>query len=165
MNTAFITGHRLINYQIVSQGIHQLTDLAIKRGITVFLTGMALGTDQMAAIIWTERHLTWKAILPCSEQSNLWNYQQQIVYRKLLVHAHEVNILYPHYQRGVMQSRDQYLVNNSQLCLAVWDGRTEGGTYLTIQMARKAKLPLIIFNPKTKDINVEEPEQQLNLFD
>jgi hypothetical protein len=63
-----------------------------------------------------------------------------------------------------MQARDQYLVNNSSLGLAVWDGRKTGGTYLTITMARKAKLPLIIFNPKTLEINVEEPLKQLELF-
>jgi hypothetical protein len=64
-----------------------------------------------------------------------------------------------------MQARDQYLVNNSSLGLAVWDGRTTGGTYLTISMARKAKLPVIIFNPKTELIEIEEPLKQLNLFD
>lgn len=71
MKAAFITGHRRINYQVVRRGINQLTDLAIQRGFTTFLTGMALGTDQLAAEIWTERYLTWKAILPCEDQSNL----------------------------------------------------------------------------------------------
>jgi len=32
-------------------------------------------------------------------------------------------------------------------------------------MARKAKLPIIIFNPNTLEINVEEPLKQLSLFD
>ena len=163
--TAFITGHRLIDYQIVHQGINQLTNLALNRGITTFLTGMALGTDTLAAQIWTERQLTWKAILPCSDQSNLWTYKQQFIYRQLLTKATEVKVLYPQYEQGVMQARDAWLVNNSQLCLAVWDGRTIGGTHLTIQMARKAKLPLIIFNPKTELIEIEEPLKQLSLFD
>ena len=164
MNTAFITGHRHINYRIVSEGIHQLTDRAIERGFTTFLSGMAIGTDLLAAQIWSERYLTWKAILPCSDQSRLWTYKQQILYRKLLTKATEIKILYPQYKQGVMQGRDQYLVKNSQLCLAVWDGRETGGAFLTIEMARKAKLPLIIFNPKTLEISCEEPPKQLNLF-
>ena len=164
MNTAFITGHRLIDYQIIHQGINQLTNLANNRRITTFLTGMAVGTDLMAAQIWTERQLTWKAILPCSDQSNLWTYKQQIFYRQLLTKATEVKVLYPQYSQGVMQARDAWLVKNSQLCLAVWDERETGGTFLTIKMARKAKLPLIIFNPKTLEINVEEPLKQLELF-
>ena len=164
MNTAFITGHRLIDYQIIHQGINQLTNLAINRRITTFLTGMAVGTDLMAAQIWTERQLTWKAILPCSDQSNLWTYKQQIFYRQLLTKATEVKVLYPQYSQGVMQARDAWLVKNSQHCLAVWDERETGGTFLTIKMARKAKLPLIIFNPKTLEINVEEPLKQLELF-
>lgn len=165
MNTAFITGHRTVDHPIVRQGINQLTNLALQRGITTFLTGMALGTDTLAAIIWTERYLAWKAILPCSDQSKLWTYQQQVLYRKLLTQATEVKVLYPKYEQGVMQGRDAWLVKNSQLCLAVWDGRTEGGTYLTIGMARKAKLPLMILNPKTLEISYEEPDaKQLNLF-
>ncbi len=164
MNTAFITGHRTVDYPIVRQGINQLTNLAIERGITNFLTGMALGTDTLAAIIWTERYLTWKAILPCSDQSRLWTYKQQFLYRQLLGQATEIKILYPQYEQGVMQGRDNWLVKNSQLCLAVWDGRETGGTYLTVQMARKAKLPLIIFNPKSLEISYEEPPKQLNLF-
>ena len=173
--TAFITGHRVFdfpfNYPLVRRGINQLTDLAIERGFNCFLTGMALGTDTLAALIWAERHLTWKAILPCPDQSNLWTRKQQFNYRLLfdyqllLTKATEVKVLYPEYQPGVMQARDQYLVNNSSLGLAVWDGRTTGGTFLTISMARKAKLPLIIFNPNTFEISYEEPLKQLNLFD
>lgn len=168
MNTAFITGHRTFDYPFdypsLRQGINQLTNLALNRGIKTFLTGMALGTDTLAALIWAERYLTWKAILPCSDQDSKWTYKQQQDYRQLLAKATEVKVLYPQYQQGVMQGRDAWLVKNSQLCLAVWDGRTEGGTYLTIEMARKAQLPIISFNPKTLDINVEEPPKQLELF-
>ncbi|VXD10664.1 conserved hypothetical protein [Planktothrix paucivesiculata PCC 9631] len=169
MNTAFITGHRLFNYPFyypnLHQGVNQLTDLAINRGITTFLTGMALGTDAIAAIIWAERNLTWKAILPCPDQDSKWSLRQREDYHQILSKASEVKVLYPQYQPGVMQARDQYLVNNSSLGLAVWDGRTTGGTFLTISMARKTKLPLIIFNPNTFEISYEEPLKQLNLFD
>ncbi|MFM6453181.1 MAG: SLOG family protein [Planktothrix sp.] len=168
MNTAFITGHRTFDYPFdypsLRQGINQLTNLALNRGIKTFLTGMALGTDTLAALIWAERYLTWKAILPCSDQDSKWTYKQQQDYRQLLAKATEIKVLYPKYCQGVMQGRNQYLVDNSQLCLAVWDGKQSGGTYLTIQMARKAKLPLIIFNPKTCEIIIEEPPKQLKLF-
>jgi uncharacterized phage-like protein YoqJ len=164
MNTAFITGHRCLIQPKAELGINQLTDLAIERGFNCFLSGMAIGTDNKAAQIWSQRGLNWKAIFPCPEQRyghSLYRKQRE----KLLATATEVKILYPEYSDGVMQARDQYLVNNSSLGLAVWDGRTTGGTYLTISMARKAKLPVIIFNPKTELIEIEEPLKQLNLFD
>ncbi|MGL4498650.1 MAG: SLOG family protein, partial [Planktothrix sp.] len=113
--------------------------------------------------IWAERGLSWKAIYPCPERD--YGPTFYCKREKLLATATEVKTLYPEYSDGVMQARDQYLVNNSQLCLAVWDGRTTGGTYLTITMAQKAKLPLIIFNPNTFEISYEEPLKQLNLFD
>ncbi|WP_083624830.1 phospholipase D-like domain-containing protein, partial [Planktothrix paucivesiculata] len=165
MNTAFITGHRCIIRPKAELGVNQLTDIAIERGFTTFLSGMAVGVDQAAAQIWSERGLSWKAIYPCPEREYT-SYLGHSGYRQykeeLLATAIEVKILYPEYQPGVMQARDQYLVNNSQLGLAVWDGRTTGGTFLTISMARKAKLPLIIFNPNTFEISYEEPLKQLN---
>ncbi|WP_413168052.1 SLOG family protein [Capilliphycus salinus ALCB114379] len=147
MKVAFITGHRIINYPVVRQGIEQLTNLAIERETTTFLSGMAIGTDQLAAEVWSSRYLPWKAILPCQDQSALWTTNQQLHYRKLLTKASEIQILYPKYQRGVMQARNQFLVKNSQLGLAVWDGTETGGAFLTIQMARNVSKPLIIFNP------------------
>ena len=164
MNTAFITGHRCLIQPKAELGINQLTDLAIERGFNCFLSGMAIGTDNKAAQIWSQRGLNWKAIFPCPEQRyghSLYRKQRE----KLLATATEVKILYPEYSDGVMQARDQYLVNNSSLCLAVWDWRKNGGTYLTITMARKAKLPVIIFNPKTLEISHEEPLKQLSLFE
>ncbi|ERT04297.1 hypothetical protein M595_5767 [Lyngbya aestuarii BL J] len=161
MKTAFITGHRRINSPLVHQGLEQLTNFAIERGCTTFLTGMALGTDQLAAEVWVARQLTWKAIIPCQDQSALWPRANQLHYLILLTKAEEVKVLYPQYKRGVMQARNQFLVKNSQLGLAVWDGSTTGGTFLTVQMARKAKLPLIIFNPLTQQISFEPKHYQL----
>jgi len=164
--TAFITGHRCIIRAKSEPGINLLTDLAIQRGFNCFLSGMAVGTDEAAARIWSKRGLLWKAIYPCPEHDSIRGHSGYREYKEnLLSTAIEVKVLYPEYSNGVHQARDQYLVNNSQLCLAVWDWRKNGGTYLTISMARKAKLPIIIFNPKTLEIKFEEPLKQLSLFD
>lgn len=166
MKTAFITGHRRINYPVVRQGIEQLTNLAIERGITTFLTGMALGTDQLAAEVWSSRYLVWKAILPCQNQSALWPRANQLHYRRLLTKASEITVLYPKYERGVMQARNQFMVKNSQLGLAVWNNGCQqgsGGAFLTIQIARKASKPLIIFNPLTQEFSFEPKHHQLKL--
>ena len=166
VKTAFITGHRCIIRAKSEPAINQLTDIAIQRGFTTFLSGMAVGVDQSAARIWSQRGLSWKAIYPCPEHDSVRGHSGYREYKeKLLSTAIEVKVLYPEYSNGVHQARDQYLVNNSSLCLAVWDWRKNGGTYLTITMARKAKLPIIIFNPNTLEINVEEPIKQLSLFD
>ncbi|EAW35121.1 SLOG family protein [Lyngbya sp. PCC 8106] len=164
MNTAFITGHRVIHLRHTQQGIRQLTHLAIERGIITFLSGMALGTDQLAASIWSEMNLDWQAIIPCKNQSVLWTIDQQVHYRKLLVNANEIKVLYPKYKPGVMQARNQFMVKHSSLGLAIWDGysTTGSGTFLTVQMARKAKLPIIIFNPQTQEITFEPQHQQLS---
>jgi hypothetical protein len=43
---AFFTGHR--NIDDIKDPINQLIDIALKRGVTEFFNGMALGTDQLA---------------------------------------------------------------------------------------------------------------------
>ena len=163
MKTAFITGHRKINFPVVHQGIEQLTNLAIEKGCSCLLSGMAIGTDQVAAEVWITRQLTWKAILPCQDQSALWPIANQLHYRKLLTKASEIKVLYPKFERGVMQARNQYLVRHSNLGLAVWDGSETGGAFLTVQMARKANVPLIIFNPHTRQLTFEPLDKQLEL--
>lgn len=165
----FITGHRQIKIPVVIPAIEQMTKMAIEMGANKFLCGMALGTDQLAGQIWSDRNLYWEAILPCpsNEQSALWNKRQQVFYHNLLAKATKFKVLYPKYSPGVMQGRNQWLVNHSDLCLAVWDGRKEGGTYLTVQLAIKANLSMIVFSPETGTINFIEKRKefkQLNLF-
>lgn len=58
--------------------------------------------------------------------------------------ADKVVTLCPHYTDFCMAKRNEYMVENSDFVLAVWGGQTYGGTYGTIQKARKADKPLKI---------------------
>lgn len=62
-----------------------------------------------------------------------------------------------------MQSRNNYMVRNSDICLAIWDGSSKGGTALTVQMAIKNYKPVYQFNPKTNQFNLIQ-YSQLSLF-
>jgi uncharacterized phage-like protein YoqJ len=161
MTIAFFTGHRDI--KDIKDRINQLIDIALERGVTEFLDGMALGIDQEAAEILIERQLNWTAVIPCQNQDRLWSPQQKLRYKELLKSASNTIILYPEYTPGVMQARDHWMVKHSDICLAVYDNRLTGGTALSVNMAIAQHLPVIQFNPKTLETRVIEP-QQLSLF-
>ncbi len=158
---AFFTGHR--NIKDIKDGINQLIDMALERGIREFMNGMALGTDQEAAEVLIERELNWTAVIPCENQDRLWSLQQKLKYKQLLKSASNKIVLYPEYAPGVMQARDIWMVKHSDICLAVYDGRLTGGAALTVNLAIAQYLPIIQFNPRTLEIAVIEP-QQLSLF-
>ncbi|MFP4336397.1 MAG: SLOG family protein [Halothece sp.] len=162
MTKAFFTGHRAINDRQTKAGINQLIDIALEQGVLHFFCGMAIGTDQLAAAILVNRKLPWTAVIPCADQAKLWSQKNQEKYKKLLTYANQIIVLYPQYSPGVMQSRNLYMIERSQLCLAIYDGRDRGGTKTTINLAIARNLSVIAFNPKLEKIN--RLPRQLSLF-
>ena len=51
------------------------------------------------------------------------------------------------YTSDCMQKRNQYMVDNSDILIAVWDKRIKGGTAKTFEYAQKTNKPVIIINP------------------
>jgi len=51
------------------------------------------------------------------------------------------------YYPAKMQKRNEYMVDNSNIVIAVWDG-TKGGTYNCVKYAEKLGKEVIIINPK-----------------
>ncbi|RCJ27296.1 hypothetical protein A6S26_12725 [Nostoc sp. ATCC 43529] len=159
---AFITGHRVISESAIAQ-LDSLIDLAIQRGVTEFFNGMAIGTDQNIADILIERRLDWTAVIPCTNQGRFWSLEQKARYEQLLLYASKKITLASEYYPGCMQARNKYMANHSDICLAVYDGRLNGGTAEAVRMAIAHNLPIIQLNPKTLEITVIEP-RQLSLF-
>lgn len=51
------------------------------------------------------------------------------------------------YYPAKMQKRNEYMVDNSDIVIAVWDG-TKGGTYNCVKYAQKLEKKIIQINPK-----------------
>jgi uncharacterized phage-like protein YoqJ len=109
------------------------------------ISGMALGVDTL----WTEAALRHKtpvhAAIPCPEQDRFWSEEGQNRYRWLRNQCSEEIIIHPRYHRGVMKMRNQWMVNNCGRLIAVWDGRTRGGTFNTIAYAFKVGKPVDVY--------------------
>ncbi|MEA5619934.1 SLOG family protein [Cronbergia sp. UHCC 0137] len=164
---ACFTGHRKISNNIIG-GIKQGIDKALEMGVNHFFVGMAKGTDQLAATILIQRNLPWTAVIPCGDQSKLWSEKEKIISDRLLRYADNQVILRPKYTVDCMHVRNRYMIDHSDVCIAIYDGKLTGGTANTYRLALKKKLPIIQINPSLRRVSVYQPPKpkhtQFSLF-
>lgn len=92
------------------------------------ISGMAQGWDTWLALAALDSgvcHLI--AAVPCLGQESPWPAKAQAKYNDILARAHETHIVCESYDYDAMQLRNEYMVDNSDTILAMWNG-TSGGT-------------------------------------
>ena len=119
-------------------------------GYTHFICGMAIGCDMFfaeAVLRLQEIHpeVTLEAAVPCGSQPERWTKALRERYNRLLDSCSKVTVLQLSYTPDCMQKRNQYMVDNSSLLLACFDGRP-GGTMSTILYAQRQGLKTIIID-------------------
>lgn len=111
------------------------------------ISGMALGVDQWAAEICLELHIPFIAAVPFIGQEKAWPKQSQDKYNELISKADMVEIVCEGgYAAWKMQKRNEWMVDNSTILIAVWDG-TDGGTANCFKYAEKKGKTIIRINP------------------
>lgn len=137
--------------------------LAVKHGFRYFLTGGAEGSDLMMAEIILELkkklrpyyNVSHILCLPCKNHDKHWCEEDRERLEAIKSRSIVQYISDREYTRGCMQARNQYMVNTSCVLLGVFDGQT-GGTFNTIEYARKCARKIITFRPASPVIRVEE---------
>lgn len=126
---------------------------SIVNGYTYFISGMAIGIDMIAAEIVLELKATYPDIilecaLPCLNQTAKWNDESIMRYQNILSLADKVTtVSNALYFNGCMAKRNKYMIDNSHRVIAVYNGKKSGGTYQTINMAKKANKEVVIVKP------------------
>lgn len=93
-----------------------------------FISGMALGWDTACALAALALGIPLVAAVPFEGQESQWPQDAQFLYRWILSQAARVVIVSPGgYAAHKMQIRNQWMVDNSNLLLALWNG-SPGGT-------------------------------------
>ncbi|MCD8086425.1 MAG: DUF1273 domain-containing protein [Clostridiales bacterium] len=126
---------------------------AYLQGYRHFITGMARGSDLLAAEavlrakflhpdIWLE------AAVPCKDQSRRWPRAEQERYERILARCDQTPACLPDYDEGCMMRRNRYMVEQSSRIIAIYNGRSGGGTKKTLLMAVEAGLDIIILDPE-----------------
>lgn len=114
---------------------------AISEGYTTFITGMAPGVDIWAAEIVLEKKSVISDIklicaLPYPEFCKRKDYDYNLRAKRIIEQADLVKEVCPSYNKSVFQKRNIWMVDHSNLVLAVYNG-TPGGTKNTIDYAEK----------------------------
>ena len=111
--------------------------LLVEHDVNEAVSGMALGVDQWAAEVCIELSIPFTAAVPFDGQEWRWPSAAQLRYRELIAKAWHVQVVCPgEYAAWKMQRRNEWMVNNSDTLLAVWDG-SSGGTANCVQYARE----------------------------
>jgi uncharacterized phage-like protein YoqJ len=120
-------------------------------GIRHFICGMALGSDMYfceAVALFREDHgdITLEAALPCEDQAAKWSERQRNRYFKLIQQCDTETYVSRKYTPDCMMRRNKYMVDNSSVLIAVYDGRF-GGTMQTVGYAEASGLEIIQIKP------------------
>lgn len=110
-------------------------------GITNFISGMAIGVDMdfaEAVLKLREKYpVTLECAIPCRNQTLKWKESDKMHYESILKRADEVNLISDKYTPESMLKRNRYMVDKSDLVIAVFNGIQKGGTWYTINYATK----------------------------
>ena len=145
------TGHRVLpryaENELFARVENTVRDLIVNEGYVHFRTGGAIGFDTIAAISVLKLkkefpHIKLHLILPCKDQDRYMNRFERKFYRYTLARADSVTYIQERYSNGVMARRNRALVDGSGICVAFLT-HAKGGTFQTVNMARKAKIGVI----------------------
>lgn len=149
------TGHRNMttsDKRLASDILREmLADLIDNHATTEFYIGGALGFDTVAAVALS--HLKkdgyngkFRMTLVCPHrgQESGWSEYDQAVYNALLPYFDTVVTIADKYISGCMKTRNQYMVDRSDLLIAYVDtARRRSGSVQTYNMAVRKGIPVI----------------------
>ena len=119
-------------------------------GITNFISGMAIGVDlDFAEIVLKLRNkypITLECAIPCPNQTLKWNSSDKLRYESILKRADKIKLISERYTPECMLKRNRYMVDKSQLVIAVFNGIEQGGTWYTINYAKRENKVIEIIN-------------------
>ena len=117
--TCCFTGHRKVpesEYPKIQKRLEEEIVYLIHQGVMEFRAGGALGFDTMAALTVLKMKKKFPDIrlilvLPCWDQSDVWNIHDQKRYAMIRAKADEVIYTSRLYHSGCMQKRNRHLID------------------------------------------------------
>lgn len=108
------------------------------------IAGCALGFDTWLAETALNLGIPLHSYVPFKGQGENWPKKSQKRLEKLLDRSEVVRYTAESYEKSCFLKRDREMVDNSEAVVALWNPEAmSGGTYYTIQYARKNSLPII----------------------
>jgi uncharacterized phage-like protein YoqJ len=142
------TGHRpdkLGGYDIYSAKrlIDFATEVLEHHQPSAVITGMALGWDTAIAEAAVNLKIPFHAYIPFVGQELVWPITTKLIYKSLLNKAEKIVICSEGgFSKEAMQKRNEAMVDNCDMLLAMWNG-SKGGTGNCLAYARSIGRPYI----------------------
>lgn len=165
MRTCCVTGHRPKgfpwNYRDNACDKHQaylsslkgaIIDLIENNGYTHFISGLAIGADLDFASLCIELrdtkypNITVEGAIPCPNQTEKWTQADKDRYDDIFNRLNKVTDVSPRYTPACYQKRNEYMIDSSDLVIAVWNGKKKGGTFNAIRYAESKQKPISYIN-------------------
>lgn len=147
-NTCCFTGHRVLGTDFSREKLKAAIESLIDKGVTVFISGGALGFDTEAAIeVLRQRkagaNVSLHIYAPCLDQDKLWSFSQKKLYGKIIKNADCVDVPSYPYNNQCMKIRNYKMVDSSAYVIAYYNGEFKSGTGQTVRYAQKSGLEII----------------------
>lgn len=131
--------------------LREALEYLIGQGYTDFMSGGALGFDQMAAriVLSLREKYPWIRlimVIPFDGQADKWSREQRGRWLEIIEASDRVIRISHEYDKGVFFKRNHYLVENADLLLAAFDGQP-GGTAGTVAYAKRHGVRVVRIPP------------------
>lgn len=144
MKTVCFTGHRQISFdkrEALTKALESEIEMQILQGAEVFRAGGALGFDTLAAMAVLKakkRHpnVRLELILPCPTQTMNWASEDVRRYEKIQKKADGYRYVSDFYYDGVLQARNNQLVDGADVCIAYLQSSHGGSAYTSVRAIR-----------------------------
>ncbi len=152
MYVCCFTGHRDFDSEkypdIYSKLIEEIKKV-YNEGCTYFITGSAKGLDYEASVAVNSLKadglpITLEAAIPYPQMIRHYQCAYSIINSDFNIYIGDK------YSREIFHRRNRYMVDKSDVVIAVYDGRKGGGTSYTIKYAKKCGKKIIIINYSSK---------------
>lgn len=97
--------------------------------------------------------ITLECAIPRETYAVKWNERDRDIYYDLLSKSDKETFLQQKYMSDCMQKRNEYMVNNSDYVIAVWNGKPSG-TGNTVEYAKKKNKVVLLVDPQI--LKIEE---------
>jgi len=120
----------------------------------ICITGGALGTDTLVAEYCLAAGLQYTIYLPFppSVHTQHWSEPNRRHLQTLMEGAVYVGWLGAEYDVALYLRRDEWMVRDADLVIALWSGRRSGGTYHTLSYARRCGVPVRTLRVEEKHV-------------
>ena len=131
--------------------LREALEYLIGQGYTDFMSGGALGFDQMAAriVLSLREKYPWIRlimVIPFDGQADKWSREQRGRWLEIIEASDRVIRISHRYDKGVFFQRNHYMVENADLILAAFDGQP-GGTAGTVAYAKRHGVRVVRIPP------------------